>query len=608
MKVKANLKKILTLVLLGSGCIFPQKKYWNQNSLLTPLRLPLPDNGKATYLDLDGDGDPDVLRYTILNGIPVQWIDDDDDMKKGDLEGDTDSDCLMIDRNRDGNYGSQYDLIIDWDDENNDGKADIQAVVDYSGFADRGRWHAHYMWMFDDDGDNILNYIDWNTMQIKAWEHSGCCNFFTDYHGKSLFIKSHTNTFNIKDLRFGWENPFIFYDPDKDGQTEMVIRYVDEPQLKTKLSAVPLNGIIPDSLRSVIYTKRVKSVQMSFDLDNDSRPGNELDFDFSIKLSGKGFDYSDQVHKFKSLRGLPEADKYFYDPRWRRLEELVFTGRKNAYKLPFERGEWNSCWIVYDEDDDCHRWERVEFYDPESPFNIGAHKGGLDNNPQADVTGDRGEWDSDFSGKGQLYIGKFDGKIHLYGAEWGAWRIDQNAKYYQGWQGWRGKNIQPEDLVCKEPTIVPTIRYSDSDGDGFFDTIEEDLDGDKIFETKIELKKLGLQDSSYIIDISRFSYKDWTKLYRKVAEDIWTRALEALEVYKSFGLSDFWYARYLSPKTLRQKYDYGFWLAFYIHKDLLRYAELKNNKTLKLEIDKAYYGNLFKSLLRNEQKIGKGEK
>ena len=62
------------------------------------------------------------------------------------------------------------------------------------------------------------------------------------------------------------------------------------------------------------------------------------------------------------------------------------------------------------------------------------NNGGIDNNPQSDASGDRGEWDLDNSGKGNLYIG-FDGRIHLVGAEKGYWRIDQDAKSYQGWGG-----------------------------------------------------------------------------------------------------------------------------------------------------------------------------
>lgn len=73
---------------------FREKEYWNANTLLIPYRLPpAPAGYKPTYIDLDGDGDPDILRTVTANGIPVQWIDDDDDMQYGDLEGDTDNDC-----------------------------------------------------------------------------------------------------------------------------------------------------------------------------------------------------------------------------------------------------------------------------------------------------------------------------------------------------------------------------------------------------------------------------------------------------------------------------------------------------------------------------------
>jgi len=80
---------------------------------ITPYRFALPPIGaKIIYEDLDNDGDPDILK-TVTNGdVPVLWIDDDDDMKYGDVEGDTDSDCLLIDRNKDGKYGYADDFFF----------------------------------------------------------------------------------------------------------------------------------------------------------------------------------------------------------------------------------------------------------------------------------------------------------------------------------------------------------------------------------------------------------------------------------------------------------------------------------------------------------------
>ncbi|MEN8194807.1 MAG: hypothetical protein ABFS12_18445, partial [Bacteroidota bacterium] len=270
----------------------------------------------------------------------------------------------------------------------------------------------------------------------------------------------------------------------------------------------------------------------------------------------------------------------------------------NAHNLTFERANWESCWITFDEDDDCHRWERVEFYDPKDPFRIGSKNKGLDHNPQADVTGDRGEWDNDFSGKGELYIANFDGRIHLVGAEWGAWRIDQNAYYYQGWAGWRGPNIQPQDLVDKEPEIVPTIKYSDTDNNGFFDKIEEDLDGDKVFESTIEFKYLGISDVCEKIDISKFTYKKYHKLHEKSAKGIWKNSQIALKVYEQFGFNKSWYSQYQTPKSIREKYHFGYWLSFYIHKDMKQYAIKKGDKSLEKRIDIAYYSSNWKLLLK----------
>ncbi|PID62712.1 MAG: hypothetical protein CR986_00795, partial [Ignavibacteriae bacterium] len=151
---------LLNCLFLSSLNLYAQSKnvedFWSQKKLITPFRMPLPlPTEKIHYIDLDGDGDPDVLRTKIGENIPIQWIDDDDDMKNGDIEGDMDSDCLMIDRNNDGLYGGEHDIIIDWNDEDGDNLADMQVLVDYSGLDDRGLWKAHYMWFIDNDKDQL---------------------------------------------------------------------------------------------------------------------------------------------------------------------------------------------------------------------------------------------------------------------------------------------------------------------------------------------------------------------------------------------------------------------------------------------------------------------
>ena len=557
----------------GSG----KKEYWNANTLLIPYRLPpAPAGYKPTYIDLDGDGDPDILRTVTANGIPVQWIDDDDDMQYGDLEVDTDNDCLMIDRNKDGVYGGYGDLIIDWVGEDEDGNPAMQVVVDNIPEANRMKTgNGHYMWVVDTDKDDVFNYIDWNTFTLRCWIHNGLSDFYEDYNGKSTFMKIHSTTERVNDVRMNWENPFLFYDPDNDGLTEMAIRFCDSPKI------VKENG-----QANSVLSGDIDWVSVSMDTDNDNAPGNEFDFDMTIHFTGPGFNYENQKHINKNLRGLPEADTFFLDARWRKLPELLYPDHDAAWDLTFKEGKWDKVWFTYDEDDDCNRWERVELYQPRDPFKVGKNQGGIDNNGQADPAGDRGEWDEDNSGHGQLYVSPIDGKIHLYGAEWGCWRIDQNARYYQGmggiYDGYGPKRIETE------PTVFPTVKYTDTDNNGFFDLMEFDLDGDKVFEQRLSMKELGLDDRCQVINTASMKYEDFVDLESKVSDAMWKNAEKAVEVAKTKKLNTKWYALMLQPKSIRERYHYGFWLQFYLYNDLKDLAERTNDKALASVIDKAY--------------------
>ena len=562
------------------------QKYWNQKLQIEPFRLPLPPVGyQVEYIDLNGDGKPDAIKSVTVNDTPILWLDDDGNMKKGDIEGDMINDCLLIDRNKDGIYGGQGDLIIDWVDTDDDGKADMQIVIEYPKKNTGEVWpNGHYMIMRDLDKDNIFNYINWNDFSLRCWDKNGVCDFYEDYSGQTMFMKIHTSTYDIKDLRLNWENPFLFYDEDGDGLTEMAIRFVDSPKIKDR--SKPSNSYVNRQLEG-----RIDWVSMAVDLDNDNGPGNEFDFDFTIGFQGKGFDYTDQVHKVNNLRGMPEADKFFMDPRYRQLTEFLYPDHKSAKEMIFKRGEWSRVNFVYDEDDDCGRWERVEFYDPLDPFKIGWKNGGIDNNKQSDAAGDRGEWDMDNSGKGKLYVGKFDGRLHLYGAEWGCWRIDQNANYYQGRDRmWMGMDRQPGKFG--------TVKYTDKDDNGFFDYIEYDLDGDKKFEMTIDLKALGLDDRCELIDISTFKYKDYTSMMKKMSKSMWKNAMTAVQVAHKYNVQTLWYAKLMQALSVRQQYNNGYWLQFYIYKDLEHTFMQKGDQEKLKQLTVAYYSGNWKSMLK----------
>ncbi len=563
-----------------------------QQRLIRSYRPPLPAvTANVEYEDLDGDGDPDVLRTTDPDGTPLQWIDDDDDMTATDRTGDTDSDCLMVDRNRDGHYGGFGDLMVDWNDEDGDQQADLQVVAENAWPRDTAWGPGHYMIVVDTDGDQVFNYVDWRDYQLKCWEHSGASHFFEDYLGQSLFLKMHTATPNIRDLRFNWENPFLFYDPDHDGVSERAIRLLDTPTIHAPPAEhynLPESGdALTDAGRRVDFTGKIDWVSIAQDLDNDAVAGNEFDFDMTLHFEGPGFDYRDQVHAFKSLRGLPAADRFFYDPRWRQITELVYPDHDAAWDLIFQRGEWSECWLVFDEDDDCQRWERVELYYPRDPFKIGVRQGGIDEHNQADCSGDRGEWDTDNSGKGQLYVARFDGRIHLHGAEWGAWRIDQDAHYFQGWH-----------RSHQQPDRFPTIKYTDTDDNGFFDRIAYDLDGDQSFERIVSLPALGLDDRAELANPAGMTYADFQHLHRTATEQLWQRAQAGVAAARANGLDMAPYAAMLHPASLREKYHYGYWLNHYVFADLTHLAEQRGDAAFMDEVARAYFGGDWSVLKR----------
>jgi len=587
--------KKITLILLVTAFAFnaqaqsdkSEKTYWNEGSQLVSYRLPPPPIGyKPTFIDLDNDGDPDVLRSITYKDIPVQWIDDDDDMKWTDLEGDTDNDCLMIDRNRDGKYGSYGDLIIDWISA--DGvKADLQVVVENDAEENKLKpWGGgHFMWMIDTDNDNVFNYIDWNTFGLRAWMHNGVADFFKDYNGKSAFMKMHSEPAKFNDTRLNWENPFLFYDPDKDGLSEMAIRLVDTPETVSGTQ---------NPMEVTMFDGKMDWVSIALDMDNDNNVGREFDFDMTLSFRGKGFDYMDQKHIFKNMRGLPEADQYFIDPRWRQMSELIYPNHEAAWDLIFKRDYWQQVYFVWDEDDDCLRWERVELYEPRNPFKIGQDKGGIDNHRQADASGDRGEWDLDNSGKGNLYIGRFDNKIHLFGAEWGCWRIDQPGLSFQG-MGGIYENYGPGRSQT-EPKKFATIKYTDTDKNGFLDKIEYDIDGDTLFDHTVSLKTLGIDDRCEVVNTAGMKYVDFVKLKTKMATNQWKNAEQAMKVARKEGLNLSWYALMMHPKSVREKSNYGYWLQFYIYRDLMDKALREKDTDFPNKLDKAYYSGNWNQL------------
>ncbi|MBR6932828.1 MAG: heparinase, partial [Bacteroidales bacterium] len=215
------MKKIIpAVILLLLALPAMGQSYWNQHLRIIPFRAPVGENPE--FMDLNGDGRQDAVKSYISGGVPILWLDDDGNMEEGDLEGDPVNDCLLVDRDKDGNY----DLIVKFADWTGNGRPDVQLILDYPV---GGRKQKNHMFVIDDDGDGVFNYIDWSELNLLCWEKNGISDFYTDYSGNSTFLKTHRNSMEMKDLRYNWENPFLFYDYDGDGLSEMAVRFCDTP-------------------------------------------------------------------------------------------------------------------------------------------------------------------------------------------------------------------------------------------------------------------------------------------------------------------------------------------------------------------------------------------
>ena len=142
--------------------------------------------------------------------------------------------------------------------------------------------------------------------------------------------------------------------------------------------------------------------------------------------------------------------------------------------------------------------------------------------------------------------------------------------------------------IEREPTVFPTIKYTDTDNNGFFDRMDFDLDGDKQFERYLSMKELELDDRCPLIETAVKSYQDFAQLEQQVADAMWANAEKAMEVAAAKKLNTQWYALMKQPKSQRERYHYGFWLQFYLYNDLKDLAERTGDTAQSVLLDKAY--------------------
>jgi hypothetical protein len=564
-------------------------------------------SAEIVRLDIDGDKKPDVLERW-WNGKRVRWLDENGDMTPTDTRGDQVSDALQIDIDGNGSYDGPEDHNIKWGDNDGDGQADVQAFAINSG-PGGGVRGAHWMLFIDVEKDGVLGWEDWKTFDFACWDYTGRMAWLPDYHGDSVFLKMHASPHLIEDLSLNWENPFAFYDPDRDGVSEMALRWL-APQVREATYA-RLSEVLDDGF-------------VTLDLDDDAAKDNEMDFDITLRaFGGPGIPYREMKHAMPGLKGQPRFDPCFVSNKWRRVDSVSYMPHDKGWGHFFS-GPWKSRWLVFDEDDDDHRWERVEmYYKVEENYNLDANapeaaadthstkrwrqgpsgeqrgpaggKAGLGGHPQADSLGDRGEFDDDDSGKGQLYVGVFDRKLHLAGAETGAWTVDKDGRYHGGWR----EPLRRDDAA----KVEEVVKYADTDANGFFDTVEYDYDGDRKVDLKVSLLDYRTDeqpnpDVAPLIDTQAAGWAGLRDAFTKAANDSWR---EALLVYRALwrrGLTTPELDELANAASVGQRAESAYWIKEKAFRILRARAVEAKKPALEADLIRLYYLGEFDAYVK----------
>jgi hypothetical protein len=333
---------------------------------------------------------------------------------------------------------------------------------------------------------------------------------------------------------------------------------------------------------------------------------------------GPGVPYKQFVHKYPALKGNPKFDGCFQWNNWRQIDELMYLPHEQSFDN-FFTAKWSNMYFVFDEDDDDHRWERVEMYYPMhgfgGPKDIDLYstkkwrrgnyaelamagpdeKPGLSGHPQADSLGDRGEFDEDNSGGGKLYVGVFDRKLHLAGAEWGAWTVDKNGEYHGG-----SKTPSPKPIA---PRVAEVVKYTDTDNNGFLDTVEYDYDGDRKIDLRVSLLDYKTASNPHpdvvpLFDIHQAGWKGLNALFTEIANQSFQEGLTVYRAAWRRGLTTPEIDKLASAGAVGERYDHGYWLKEKIFREIRSRLRETRQDQLEKDLTRLYYTGQFEAYAR----------
>ena len=460
-------------------------------------------NGTALppgFYDLNGDGVMDTLAFSYL-GHSAMFISDNGTLPWGEepFEGweayfksayyagepknpwneeraAWGSYTLLIDKDDCGRFDSLGDFCYRAFDLNGDGAPEAEY---YHLFPGEDWCPYSNKFVVNLNGERDLSYLDFLSLTYpdeQLYDAGG--KYRMNVHGSGFFVNSYSAY-----PETSWEAPIAWYDFDFDGKTDMVMRVGDTAHNEMIASGGLRNG-------ETHYSGKASEFELAFELNGNTSDERWHSLDLALSFYHYGApaldytQYTDTLPCFLPLKGSEPFYGALLDTRCRMTRQ--YLPYLDGVKIGLSHKGWEACFLCFDEDDDDCRWEEM----------FSNHEG---NGEKADFLwtrfsdhlGDRTEKDPDCAGEGKLYISPIDGKIHLYRAKHAWWEIDYLALY----KGSKDHPFHTEGPLPPEGLRYDRVRYFDTDGNGFIDTVryERVVYGHEE-ETPVLLREIRLAD------------------------------------------------------------------------------------------------------------------
>ncbi|MHB1462936.1 MAG: hypothetical protein ACYC1M_16720 [Armatimonadota bacterium] len=535
---------------------------------------------------------------------------------------------LLVDRDGCGRFDSPTDWYYRSIDLNGDGSPEGEYYHLFPGQGYSNKLH------FNLNGDRDMSFLDFGSFYYADEQrYTPGGRYIMNVNGSGFFLNSYT-----ADTRNAWENPIAWYDLNCNGYVDIVMRAAD--------TSDPANG----------YKGSLGEFEVAWELNKDTGPQRAHSLDMQLtyyNYDGAGLDYTGYSESIPQIIGLKGSEFLSENMAKTRLQpERRYLPYMDGYKIGTDFKGWKGVFLLFDEDNDDNRWEEMfAIYEPWVPY--------------ADKIGDRFERDENFKGEGKLYVGKFDGRIHLFHSEFSIWQVDYLGLY----KGSVDRTATAEGPVPPAGLRYPQVKYSDTNGNGYIDrivysTVEFGNEATtELVERTVDLLAFADQDHPEpdvcaTIDprvntrpngwnISKWKGKPLTPqsfrgtsikagydkisdLYGDVCDHLWSDAMMLYKLAKRFklnrsesldqGLKTSYtkqeladlkvleipkgYSRHLKAKTRREKYDNGYWLKEKVFADILSHSGLD-----RFRLEKYYYLGEIDQLCRYvEHSLSQGPK